>query len=1145
MADLKDQTIHIRLAGVDAPEAAHFGKPAQEFAQESLAWLKYYIEGRFVYCQLCRKDQYGRIVAHVHWKPRILPGSLATGKSVPIEMLQHGWAEVYEQSGAEHGQLGVDEFLRVQGEAQTAKRGIWKYGLKRESAADYKKRYASGDTSKPVLVKTKDSMDKTEGTTQAEASTQSVPLRATAASRPVASRAGAHIDATDATALKSLFSFHHHGRRCTMGVAGQEQTPKKPVRASRVLAALDNPGFFASQAPAAASLPPATPLLSGTKRPFDTPGASGSGSQKRTRRPGYERENTPSGVETSVTQMTMLVGASQGGFRLNYDQEGGLLPLDLGGEDQQMRLAEFVTRSIDNSANGVSVKAAMEKLGLRNKRDLLPGMEVRLLPHQILGVAWMMNQERVSPHKGGILADEMGLGKTVQMIATMAINLPEPEDKHRTTLVVVPAALLQQWKDELLTKTNGIFSVHIHHGKDKLKSVSALSKKDVIITTYHTLCGDFTIPSGIESEDEMEYLMDNGGLLSQMKWYRVIADESQFIRNRRTRSSKAVAMLRAKYRWCLTGTPVTNTLVWKDFNEYIAKEQLRDAPLAGLRAQEILKPLLLRRTKDAEIEGEPLLQLPEKHIELEYLEFSDEERQLYDSFEGRAQTQINRFLRDGSLLKNTSVVLEQAQGFEDPTMLVASDAEKEVARASKLMGPEWVTQVKKRFMARARMAQLDFSDDMEQDEEATCPKCGDFFMEGSGRLLACGHELCNDCLLALRTERMEVNEEFGNGDEKENMRVEKEFEAAALKGLRPCPTCKKMQDLSPAHVFLSQAFEPLRDDPMSRVVKKEPIIIDSDLEMSSSSDEDMPDLSELLAGAASSSQSSSEKKKESKAKVKGRTVMSDDDDSPMDEDNDLHNTMDKIRGKRVQKSKAPADDDSDDDGPRQVPAYMVNTWRRGDDNLEPSTKMMALINHLQEWEVTGDKTIVYSQWTSMLDLIETLFQRYGIRSLRYDGKMSRDARELVLSEFRQRGGPKVILISIKCGGVGLNLVSANRIINMDLSWNYASESQAYDRVHRLGQEKEVFIKRLIVKNTIEERMLRLQDTKTGLAEAALGEGSGVKLHKLSVKELKAVRFSSLRVLVYALTRSCVKLFGMNKDNRPQAGQQTLDDNQQQ
>lgn len=67
-----------------------------------------------------------------------------------------------------------------------------------------------------------------------------------------------------------------------------------------------------------------------------------------------------------------------------------------------------------------------------------------------------------------------------------------------------------QWKDELQTKTNGMFSVHIHHGKDKLKSVAALMNKDVIITTYQTLCLDFGIPNDIESEDEMEYLLDHG-----------------------------------------------------------------------------------------------------------------------------------------------------------------------------------------------------------------------------------------------------------------------------------------------------------------------------------------------------------------------------------------------------------------------------------------------------------------------------------------------------------------------------------------------------------------------------------------------------------------------------------------------------------
>lgn len=109
--------------------------------------------------------------------------------------------------------------------------------------------------------------------------------------------------------------------------------------------------------------------------------------------------------------------------------------------------------------------------------------------------------------------------------------------------------------------------------------------------------------------------------------------------------------------------------------------------------------------------------------------------------------------------------------------------------------------------------------------------------------------------------------------------------------------------------------------------------------------------------------------------------------------------------------------------------------------------MLSLIGFLQEWESSGDKTICFSQCefvtgsscmsrshcdasvgTSMLDLIESLFVRYGIQSLRYDGSMGREAREAVLSRFRKPGGPKVILISTKCGGVGLNLTSANRIV---------------------------------------------------------------------------------------------------------------------
>lgn len=123
---------------------------------------------------------------------------------------------------------------------------------------------------------------------------------------------------------------------------------------------------------------------------------------------------------------------------------------------------------------------------------------------------------------------------------------------------------------------------------------------------------------------------------------------------------------------------------------------------------------------------------------------------------------------------------------------------------------------------------------------------------------------------------------------------------------------------------------------------------------------------------------------------------------------------------------------------------LIAMWRKGDYDLEPSTKMLALINFLKSWDESGDKTICYSQCsyfkfykllltqyhtgTSMLDLIETLFSRYGIRSLRYDGSMNRISRDNTLATFKRPDGPKVILISTKCGSVGLNLVVANRII---------------------------------------------------------------------------------------------------------------------
>ncbi|PPR00271.1 hypothetical protein CVT26_009023 [Gymnopilus dilepis] len=144
--DLKDETLHIRMAGVDAPEASHFGKPAQPYSAESLAWLRDRILGKTVYVLPLRKDQYLRVVARVHQAPRILPGFLFLGKDLSAEMLKAGWATVYEQAGAEYGKLGKEGYLLLEAQAKAARRGMWARGTAGESPAEYKRRHAAASS---------------------------------------------------------------------------------------------------------------------------------------------------------------------------------------------------------------------------------------------------------------------------------------------------------------------------------------------------------------------------------------------------------------------------------------------------------------------------------------------------------------------------------------------------------------------------------------------------------------------------------------------------------------------------------------------------------------------------------------------------------------------------------------------------------------------------------------------------------------------------------------------------------------------------------------------------------------------------------------------------------------------------------------
>ena len=137
----------------------------------------------------------------------------------------------------------------------------------------------------------------------------------------------------------------------------------------------------------------------------------------------------------------------------------------------------------------------------------------------------------------------------------------------------------------------------------------------------------------------------------------------------------------------------------------------------------------------------------------------------------------------------------------------------------------------------------------------------------------------------------------------------------------------------------------------------------------------------------------------------------------------------------------------------------------------------------------------------MLDLILHRLTRAGVRCVKLDGGLSVQARDRVINAFREDPLVTVFLISLKAGGVALNLTTANRIYLMDPWWNPAAEYQAMDRTHRLGQHRAITVVRFVVRNTVEEKILALQEKKRLVFDATVGQDSAA-LGKLTVDDLR-------------------------------------------
>jgi SNF2 family DNA or RNA helicase len=152
-----------------------------------------------------------------------------------------------------------------------------------------------------------------------------------------------------------------------------------------------------------------------------------------------------------------------------------------------------------------------------------------------------------------------------------------------------------------------------------------------------------------------------------------------------------------------------------------------------------------------------------------------------------------------------------------------------------------------------------------------------------------------------------------------------------------------------------------------------------------------------------------------------------------------------------------------------------------------SSKIELLIYELLTSIENEHKALVFSQWTSLLNLVEPHFKANSITFCRLDGQTKN--REQVVRDFQENSEIKVMLISLKAGGTGLNLTAADHVYMLDPWWNPAVEDQAADRTHRIGQEKPVFVYRLVAQNTVEEKILQLQERKRSIALAALGDAA--------------------------------------------------------
>jgi SNF2 family DNA or RNA helicase len=701
-------------------------------------------------------------------------------------------------------------------------------------------------------------------------------------------------------------------------------------------------------------------------------------------------------------------------------------------------------------------------------------------------------------------------------IANIVDGRAPSESSHKATLIVTPAALQQQWWNEINKhgdpKHGYLKSVMIYKASNMnvLNPIEMLSAFDVVITSYHEIIRSYPkkeypkhlVTARAKEEWWEKHFEEHKGLLHRIKWHRIILDEAQAIKNYTSRTSEGVWKLRGRFRWTLSGTPVVNSLeeffayfrflkvfATGDFEVWKTNFCKKGSTDALKRLKAMLEKMMIRRTHKDQLFGRPIIQLPPaKPVKTIELEFSVFERALYKIVRDRFVQKINTW-KNGSMLSvsysNIFVLLTRLRQLTAHMMLIQKTLKDllQIEDLEKLWtlsnSPEMQIDSLTRQQVAGLQAGLDTvtendpsaqTNDQNSEitgygpQEASDQVLGESAStphEGSSASVPVDSDLANASQVVglLSGDRhllsvTEVPSRF-TGDISQQFRRclkamhdDGQWEKANNRSL--CPLCGQQ----PSNPYVTSCLHIYCFGCLNQVAYES-----------------------MLAGGESATClecSCRFKKSESYAAQAFNDASK---GTPVAQD---------LSKKRKRNKDSPEED--------------IN-WLNICNPVIQSTKTMAAVKQIKEWQAEdpNNKILLFSQFRGVLRVFSKICDEEGWGHAQFHGEMTFDARNKAISRFEEDPECKILLAAMMAGGVGLNLTMANRVILIDLWWNVAMETQAFCRVFRIGQTKDVEVVRLAVKNTIDMDILQMQKRKTLEIDSAMEKKN--RVGKLTTEEL--------------------------------------------